>query len=657
MVSKITLAEIRESPRLVGVLMGLCAALLIILVRNNGGLQFLDLDSYDLLLGLKSSRAVTDPRVVLVTGTEADIEALGEWPMSDQTINRLFERLTAAGARAIGLDIYRDMPVPPGSAELRETLLGNDRIIVVKKFGSKESPGVKPPAYLEGTDRVGFTDTVVDSGGIVRRGLLFLDDDSGVSYGLGIRLAILYLADEGIWPQAGEPDPSHIRFGEVTIPPFEADDGPYIKADAGGYQLLLSYSEGVDAFPVVGLTELLDGKVSEAVFQDKIVIIGVAAESVKDSFFTPFSNVMQQHEGIAGAMVHAYLASQLVRAGLDGEQPLKTVPEPYELSWILLWAMLGSAAGLFVRAFMRLFLLTVAGVAAIIAISWMAFLSGWWLSMIAAVASWLLATGLVTAYMSSYERFQRRLLMQLFSKHVSSDVADEIWKNREEYFSLGRLRSQKLTVTVLFTDIEHFTTISEKLGPEALMEWLNNYMELMANMVIRHGGVVDDYHGDAIKADFGVPIARNTEDEIRQDAINAVTCALGMKAELENYNRQSLEQGLPLLRMRVGVATGSVVAGCLGSSQRMKYTTIGDTINTAARLETLDKESFDTDGESSNCRILLAESTMKYIQDTWQAEPAGSVVLRGKTKSVRVFRIDTYATEEVENREAGEVTA
>ncbi len=656
MIKGITLAEIRESPRVVGALIGLFIALLVILVRNNGGLQFLDLDSYDLLLSMKSSTAVADPKVVLVTGTEADIEALGEWPMSDRTINRIFERLITAGARAIGLDIYRDMPVPPGSDELKETLLANDRIIVVKKFASENSPGVKPPAYLAGTDRVGFTDTVVDSGGIVRRGLLFLDDESGVSYGLSLKLALLYLAGENIWLQAGNPDPSHMRIGDVTIPPFEADDGPYIKADAGGYQLLLNYGEGMDAFPVVGLTDVLDGKVPDSVFHDRIVIIGVAAESVKDVFFTPFSTVLQQREGIPGAMVHAYLASQLVRAGLDGEQMLRTVREHYEIAWILLWGLLGSAAGLFVRAFPKLVVLIVAGVAAIFTISWAAFMQGWWLSMVAAALSWLMTAGLVTAYLSGYERLQRGLLMQLFSKHVSSDVADEIWKNREEYFSLGRLRSQKLTVTVVFTDIEHFTAISEKLEPEALMDWLNNYMELMANMVIKCGGVVDDYHGDAIKADFGVPIPRTSEDEIRQDAINAVTCALGMKAELEKYNRRSRQQGLPLLRMRVGICTGSVVAGCLGSSERMKYTTIGDTVNTAARIETLDKESFNTDRETSDCRILLAESTMKYIQDTWQAESAGSVVLRGKTKPVRVFRVDTCATVDIDGSEAGEVT-
>jgi adenylate cyclase len=655
----ITLAEIRESPRVVGVLIGLCVALLVILVRDNGGLQFLELESYDLLLSMRSTRAVSEPRVVLVSGEEADIQTLGEWPMSDGTINRVFEKLTAAGARAIGLDIYRDMPVPPGSEELRETLLGNDRIIVVKKFGSHGSPGVKPPAYMEGSGRVGFTDTVVDPDGIVRRSLLFLDDDEGVSYGLSLQLALLYLADEDIWPQAGEPDPSHIRLGDVTLSPFESDDGPYIHADAAGYQVILNYSEDIDSIPVVGLADLLADKIPEAVFHNKIVIVGISAESVKDAFYTPFSTGLGQHTSISGAMVHAYLASQLLRAGLDGEQLLETVSEHYELSWILLWGLLGSVAGLFVRAFPRLVLLSVSGLAVIIATSWWIFQYGWWLSMIGAAISWLVATGLVTAYLSGYERLQRGMLMELFSKHVSSDVADEIWRNREQYFSLGRLRSHKLTVTVIFTDIEHFTTISEKMDPEALMDWLNNYMELMANMVIKHGGVVDDYHGDAIKADFGVPIARTSEDQIKQDAINAVSCALGMKAELEKYNIRNREQGLPLLRMRVGICTGDVVAGCLGSSERMKYTTIGDSVNTAARIETLDKESFVTDKASSDCRILLAESTMNYIKDTWPAEPAGSVVLRGKTKPVQVFRVDTCAAVGVEDDElvGGEVIA
>ena len=107
---------------------------------------------------------------------------------------------------------------------------------------------------------------------------------------------------------------------------------------------------------------------------------------------------------------------------------------------------------------------------------------------------------MVTAYLSGYEHVQRELLMQLFARHVSNDVADEIWQHREDFTESGRPAPRKLVATVLFTDIEHFTTVSEKLGPQALMEWLNTYMEAMSNRIIEHGGVIDDYYGDAIKA-------------------------------------------------------------------------------------------------------------------------------------------------------------
>jgi len=657
MTSRITLSDIRESPRLVGMLIGLLVASALLLVRNSGWVEFLDLLSYDLLVTTRVPSAVVEPRVVLVTATEDDIEALAEWPLSDATIDRIFQTLEKSAPRAIGLDIYRDRPVPPGSAELEQTLLGNDRIIVVKKFGSGDSPGVRPPAYLEGSQRIGFTDTVVDADGVVRRGLLFMDDESGVSFGLAIRLALTYLGDEGIWPQPGEPEPSHLRLGEVTIPPFESDDGPYVDADAAGYQMLLDYREGAGHFPTVTLAELLNGEVADEVFRDRMVIIGVAAESVKDVFFTPFSKGIGRNEGLPGAMVHAYLASQLVRAGLEGDRPLRTVGAGYEYAWILLWCALGCLAGLLVHSFPRLLVLTIAGLAVIVAASYTLFMNGWWFSMGFAAAGWMLTGGLVTAYLSGYEHLQRGVLMQLFSKHVSEDVADEIWKKREEYFSLGRLRSRKLPVTVMFTDVEHFTTISEKLDPEALMNWLNDYMEIMANLVIEHGGVIDDYHGDAIMADFGVPIVRTTEEEIRQDAINAVRCALAMGAALAQYNRQTMERGLPRLRMRVGIASGYVVAGCLGSSQRMKFTVIGDTVNTAARIETMDKEAFGAEPGGSDCRIMMAETTRNYIADTFATELAGSVMLRGKSRPVRVYRVDRIAGKNMDALEMKEVTA
>ena len=130
------------------------------------------------------------------------------------------------------------------------------------------------------------------------------------------------------------------------------------------------------------------------------------------------------------------------------------------------------------------------------------------------------------------------------------------------------------------------STRAERLSPPELMDWLNLYMDRMAGLVMQHGGVIDDYFGDAIKANFGVPVARDTAHAIDEDARHAVRCALAMGVALVQMNRDWEAAGLPHISMRVGIATGEVVAGCLGSAQRMKFTTLGDIVNTAARLET-----------------------------------------------------------------------
>ncbi len=630
---------LRQSPHSAGMLIAVFVLSVVLALNASGAFQLLSFAVYDLMVS-HSMAGSMQPRVALVTITEDDITGFGEWPLSDLTVSRIFAKLEKDGPRVIGLDIYRDLPQQPGSEALEEALLDNERIIVIKKFGSAESEGVNPPALLAGSERVGFTDLIVDPGGTVRRGLLFLDDESGVSFSFSLRMAMAYLADEGVFPQPGEPNPSFIRLGGVTLAPFETDDGPYAGADAAGYQFLLDYREGLSAFSTVSLKDLFEDNYPPSTFRDKIVVIGVSAESVKDTFFTPLSLVSGELATMPGAMVHGYAASQLIRAALEGDVPLTSVDNSLEIFWIVLWGALGCLAGLTVHAFSRLFTVTLMGVAVIAGTSYVLFTHGVWLAMVPPVFSWLVVAALVTAYLSNYERMQRGALMQLFSKHVSSDIAAEIWKRRDQYLESGRLRSNKQTVTIMFTDIEHFTTVSEKLEPEALMDWLNEYMEIMANLVIKHNGVVDDYHGDAIKADFGVPIIRTTNAEVTQDARNALSCAFEMKKELKSYNRICKERGLPRLRMRVGLSTGNVIAGCLGSTQRMKFTTIGDTVNTAARIETLDKESFDDENEDSDCRILISESTLNVVGDFIDAIPVGNIILRGKKIPVQVYRVD-----------------
>ena len=174
------------------------------------------------------------------------------------------------------------------------------------------------------------------------------------------------------------------------------------------------------------------------------------------------------------------------------------------------------------------------------------------------------------------------------------------------------------------------------------MSWLNDYMEEMASLIMAHGGVVDDYYGDAIKGDFGVPVIRTTEGQYRQDAENAVRCALAMRERLATINNKCIEGGLPRVRVRVGICTGYVVAGCLGSTMRMKYTTIGDAVNTAARLESLDKQSFGSVHEVTDCRILMTESTRRLLGRQFVVQPVGSIDLKGKQKAVAVYMVDGH---------------
>jgi adenylate cyclase len=260
-----------------------------------------------------------------------------------------------------------------------------------------------------------------------------------------------------------------------------------------------------------------------------------------------------------------------------------------------------------------------------------------------AALSWLLAAAVVTTYMANQEKEQRALLMQLFSRHVSPEVAATVWQHREQFLERGRLRPQRLVASVLFTDLMGFTSVSEKMPPQELMEWLNEYMEAMVQRVIDHGGVINKYIGDAIMALFGVPLARTTETAIAQDAVHAVHCALAMSEELTRLNQRWQAQGLPTIGMRIGIFTGPVVAGSLGSAQRLEYTVVGDTVNTASRLESFDKDVLVPDAVSRYCRILVGETTARYLSEQFQVQRVGEVSLKGKDEQVTIYHVTGFA--------------
>ncbi len=188
-------------------------------------------------------------RIVLVGITENDIRRQGKWPLSDAVLAELLKALSRQNPRAIGVDIFRDLPVPPGREDLDATLVEHPNIIAVMKFGEGGIPG---PPVLKDSEQLGFNDLLVDPGGIIRRGLLFLDDGETSAHAFALRLALLYLQKEGIRPRADDSHPEYIRLGPQTVKPFEAEDGPYVHADARGisfYWILKRISNHFPFFP------------------------------------------------------------------------------------------------------------------------------------------------------------------------------------------------------------------------------------------------------------------------------------------------------------------------------------------------------------------------------------------------------------------------
>lgn len=466
-----------------------------------------------------------------------------------------------------------------------------------------------------------------------------MDDGETAGYSLALRLALLYLKEEGIEPRPDAANPEHIRLGPTTLRPFEPDDGSYVRADARGYQFLLDFKDAPESFHTLSLTALLSGEVDPREISGRIVVLGVVAQGVKDFFYTPYSSSLQNDEQVSGMALHAHIASQLLRFGLGESHPVRTAGGRQQVFWVFLWSLIGGCTGLVAKSPVRLSLLVFSGLLALGLIVYCALMLGWWIPSVPPAMSLLGSTGMVTAYVLSHEKRQRAVLMQIFSRHVSREVAENIWCQRDKFLDGGRPRAQKLVVTILFSDLQGFTPVGERLDPLALIDWLNMYMEVMGSLISEYGGVVDDYAGDGIKANFGVPVARTSEDEIGQDAINAVNCALAMGEKMNLINSRWQERGLPTVGLRVGILTGPVVAGALGSAQRLKFTTVGNTVNAASRLENYEKESFAVERSESRCRILIGGPTLRYLGDRFMTQDVGSVKLRGLEREITVHRV------------------
>ncbi len=381
-------------------------------------------------------------------------------------------------------------------------------------------------------------------------------------------------------------------------------------AELDGHPTFTSYSF-YDLF--YSQQQVIEGQkpgVDPARFKDQVVIIGMTAEGLNEAFTTPFP----QGE-INGPEVHANIVDAFIT-----NRAIDRAPGFVTVGLVVAAVAVVAAAGAFVNAWLT-------GAVALVAAALLVWQSvtlfgrGLWIPVTVPMLALVFAFVGDLAWKYVVEGREKRQVKKLFSRYVSKDVYDQLVANP----SLAALGGARRHMTVLFSDIRGFTTMSEKGSPEDVVKQLNELFTRMVAVVFAHRGTVDKFVGDMVMALYGAPL----DDE--DHAEHAVQTALAMIATLEQMNEEWARNGKPQLDIGIGINTGEMIAGNIGSDAIMSYTVIGDAVNLGARLESLNKEY--------GTRIIISEATRARLKGRYDIHPLGDVVVKGKSQPVAIFEV------------------
>jgi adenylate cyclase len=395
------------------------------------------------------------------------------------------------------------------------------------------------------------------------------------------------------------------------------------------FDLIIDYD--LDSFDDPGDEELglPPGLLASGKLKDKIVLIGSTVVEHHDDFPTPFLQTRDDEGHLVqsltyGVEIHANMLQMIL-----SENYLYSPPYIWE---ILLLVLLGVLIFIITR-----YLPTFAGVFATISLIIVYFVSsfvlfGQWNTIIqisTPILMILLTFGGHTIYRYVLSQYEKKMITGAFSHYVPAKVVAQILEDPEK-LSLG---GDERVVTVMFTDVAGFTSISERLSPAELVKLLNEYLTEMTDTVLAHDGIIDKYEGDAIMAEFGVPVPYDNH------AFMACKTAVEMQKKLKKMREKWSKENRPELRARIGINTGEVIVGNMGSRDVFDYTVMGDAVNLGSRLEGANK-FYGTD-------IMISEFTYDHVKEEFYTRELDLIKVKGKDEPIKVFQLITSKKDKV----------
>jgi len=457
----------------------------------------------------------------------------------------------------------------------------------------------------QAADSSGYFNMVPDKDGVVRWMPLVFKCGRDIYAPLSIQSVWHYLDQPQLMVNMANYGIRGIRMGERFIP--TAEDG----------KMLINYLGPEKTFPHYSLSDIIQGNIPQGTFKDKIIMVGATAIAIYDTRSTPFSSLGEY----PGLEIHATVINNIITNNFLKKPKLTTI---FDALAILI---IGLFTGVVVRrvgALKGILFSSVLFILYILLSYWLFMYWGIWVTIIYPLLVLVLVYTSLTVYRYLTEEKERKKIKGAFTYYVSSSVVNEMLKHPEKL----KLGGDRKDLSVLFSDIRGFTTIAEGLTPEELVHLLNEYLTVMTDIVLKNDGLLDKYMGDAIMAIFGAPL------DLPDHPIKACHAALEMIKELKNLNQKWIAEGKHPMDIGIGINTGPMIVGNMGSAQRFDFTVMGDSVNLGSRLEGVNK--------SYKTNIIISEFTFESVKNDFTCMELDAVRVKGKKRPVKIYSLVGY---------------
>lgn len=558
---------------------------------------------------LLESSSQPDTNIKIIAIDDESLEALGRWPWPRSYYAELINKLSKGHPSVIGIDVI--FSEETGNRE-NDIMLAN----AIKDYGKVVLPvygGFNDYTKLNNMEAIALIEPIE----ILRQAAVlghingFADGSEGLSFGLDgngvVRKSLLYFNYQN--KQINSFDWEVYRIHKKST------EGIDVKMDIplmSGNRFYIDYVGGPGQFETIPFSRILNDEIPPEYFEDAIVLVGPYTVGIaKDTYLTPLDHQAPMY----GVEIHANTIQTLLYKNFKKDMPLN-------LSVILL-IIIGFLAYLFFKklspaksAMAMLGICVVYNMA-----SKMMYNKGYVMQIFYPLATVILIYLVMLVYRYIEELFERKRITGVFGKYVAPQVVDQILAKGEEGLKLGGARKE---ITALFVDIRGFTPLSERVEPEEVVGILNEYLNLCAQSIFDFKGTLDKFIGDATMAIFNAPL------DLDEHPFRAVQAAWAMKKGSELLQDKLQEKFGRSVQFGIGINTGYAVIGNIGAKFRMDYTAIGDTVNTAARLESNAKPG----------QILISQSTYELVKDKINATPLGTIKVKGKEQGIPVYQVE-----------------